>query len=43
MEKRSYSVALPAAVIYFILLGRTDGQSYPGKLLLLRMYLKLKC
>ncbi|XP_056884839.1 receptor-type tyrosine-protein phosphatase T isoform X6 [Takifugu flavidus] len=30
MEKRSYSVALPAAVIYFILLGRIDGQSYPG-------------
>lgn len=31
MEKRSFSVALPAAVIYFVLLGCTDGQSYPGK------------
>lgn len=31
MEKRSYSVVLPAALIYFVLLGFADGQFFPGK------------
>lgn len=31
MDKRSYSVVLPAAVLYFVLLGFTDGQFFPGK------------
>lgn len=31
MEKRSYSVVLTAAFVYFVLLGFTDGQFFPGK------------
>lgn len=31
MEKGSYSVVLPAAFVYFVLLGFTDGQFFPGK------------
>lgn len=31
MEKRSYFVILPAAFVYFLLLGFTEGQFFPGK------------
>lgn len=31
MEKRSCSVLLTAAFVYFVLLGFTDGQFFPGK------------
>lgn len=31
MDKRSYSLVLPAAFIYLVLLGFTAGQFFPGK------------
>lgn len=31
MDKRSYSLVLPAAFLYFVLLGFTAGQFFPGK------------
>lgn len=31
MDKRSYSLVLPAAFLHFVLLGFTDGQFFPGK------------
>lgn len=35
MDKRRYSLVLPAAFIYFILLGFTGGQFFAGKVIYL--------
>lgn len=35
MEKRSYSVVVPAAFVYFLLSGFTDGQFFPGKVFII--------
>lgn len=31
MDKRSNFAVLPAALLYFVLVGFTDGQFFPGK------------
>lgn len=35
MEKRSCSVVLSAAFVYFVLLGFTEGQFFPGKVFII--------